>query len=101
MTIFERLASSTVRQFSRHVPDKPEPPSADQLLAEDVSTHLQENSDFFSITFFPWLDHLIGTAEQVENVSITNQPVMLVNHGKVMALKELKQSLINMRDGRR
>lgn len=67
-----------------------------QRLTTDVGLHLTQQREFVTRAFLPWLDNLILGAELVENASITNQPVMLVNHGKVMALKELRATLLSL-----
>lgn len=96
MKSFSQLIESNTRRFRPEPAQETPQETPMQRLTTDVGLHLTQQREFVTRAFLPWLDNLILGAELVENASITNQPVMLVNHGKVMALKELRATLLSL-----
>lgn len=90
MSRFSDLANRTLKHFN--VSDAPEPLSNSEKLEVTVKEWASEES--CSKVIIPWLSAHIKRVETAEDSAISNQPLMLTLHGQVMALKQLRDILL-------
>ena len=92
MSSFRDLANRAMRRFA--LPDDPPPaPTKEDKLLSEIQTWA--TSEQCTALILPWLDTLITSAEAQEDAAVQNHPLLLTAHGRVMALRQLRETLLN------